>query len=188
MRVVLLSLIVAWAPAAGAAAQSLEQRVAAIGTGTARLSFPARYGVCGSVHGISVHQGSDEWEHDCGPQEVRVALRVVRHRVVGVQTYVGGRWRQGAAATDLGSVRPQEAAAYLITLAERGKELEGDPVQPAVLADSVTIWPSLLKLARTATLNGSLLEKMRLPASPQKGALCSTAHHLSPLPRAIAAP
>jgi HEAT repeat protein len=37
-------------------------------------------------------------------------------------------------------------------LAGRAGELEGDPVLPATLADSVTIWPSLLRLARDPRL------------------------------------
>jgi hypothetical protein len=52
----------------------------------------------------------------------------------------------------LGTVRPQEAAAYLLELAEHSAELTGDAVLPATLADSVTVWPSLLRLARTTRL------------------------------------
>jgi HEAT repeat protein len=52
----------------------------------------------------------------------------------------------------LGAVRPQEAAAYFLELAGRSAELTGDPVLPATLADSVTIWPSLLRLARATHL------------------------------------
>jgi HEAT repeat protein len=81
-----------------------------------------------------------------------VALTLQNRRVIGVRTYVGGRWRQGSEATDLGTVRPQEAAAYLLELAGSSPELAGDPVLPATLADSVTVWPSLLRLARTSRL------------------------------------
>jgi hypothetical protein len=151
MRLLLLNLLIGTTLPAMLAGQSLEQRVAAVGNGTARLSFAARPGVCGSVNGISLHRSSDEWENDCGPQEVRVALRVMAGRVVEVRSYVGGRWREGMRATDLGAASPGEAAAYLIRLAEREPELQGDPVLPAALADSITIWPSLLKLARSPT-------------------------------------
>jgi HEAT repeat protein len=133
-------------------AQLLEQRVATAGTGTVRFSFAAHSGVCSSGNGIDIQSESEEWENDCGPQQVRVSLRVDSGRVVGIRTYVGGRWREGKPASDIGTVRPQEAAAYLISLAERARDLAGDPVLPAALADSVTIWPSLLRLARTATL------------------------------------
>jgi hypothetical protein len=48
-----------------------------------------------------------------------------------------------------GTVRPQDAAAYFISLAERGGDVSGDPLLPATLADSSTIWPALVRLART---------------------------------------
>jgi hypothetical protein len=150
----LSTLLVASVLPHGLAAQSLEQRVAAVGTGTAHLTFAARPSVCSRGHGVSLHHSSDEWENDCGSQPVRVSLRVVSGRVMGLRSYVGGRWRAGVPATDLGSVRPQEAAAYFIRLAERERGLDGDPVLPAALADSVTIWPSLLKLARSPTVDG----------------------------------
>jgi HEAT repeat protein len=151
MRVVLATLLVASAPAA-LGAQSLEQRVARVANGTVHLSFAARYGVCGSGTNINVHDGENDWEYECGPQLVRVALRLLDHRVVDVRTYVGGRWRAAAVATDIGTVRSQEAAAYFVALAEREKDISGDPVLAAALADSVTVWPSLLRLARIPTL------------------------------------
>lgn len=134
-------------------AQTLDRRVRAVETGTVYLSFAARPGVCGAgQHGISIADESEEWEAVCEDQPVRVALRVKDHRVVGLRTYVGGRWRAGTPVTDLGSVGSPEAAAYFLTLAGRAGELTGDPLLPATLADSVTIWPELLKLARGGTL------------------------------------
>ena len=113
------------------------------------MSFAARAGVCGDwANGISRRQDNEEWQADCGPQLVRVALRVRDHRVHSVRTYVGGRWLPDRWSTDLGMVRPQEAAEYFIGLAER-TGVAGDPLLPSVLADSVTIWPWLLRLART---------------------------------------
>jgi hypothetical protein len=153
MPLLLVGLALALALPTALPGQALEQRVASAGTGTVHLSFAARPGVCASGVGTGFHHSSEEWEHDCGPKEVRVALQVVDRRVVRVRTYVGGRWREGVAATDLGRFRPGEAAAYFLRLAEREVEIEGDPVLPAALADSVSIWPSLLKLARAATLN-----------------------------------
>lgn len=133
-----------------AGAQNLEQRIAAVGSGTVRLSFAARPGVCGDgMHNIRVVDSNDEWEEDCEPQPVRVALQVHDRWVTEVRSYVGGRWRPGVSATDLGSVRPQDAAAYFISLAERDAAVSGDPLLPAALADSITIWPALLRLART---------------------------------------
>jgi hypothetical protein len=86
-----LCVILVGSLAGGAHAQTLGQRIAAIGEGTARLSFAARSGVCGSG---------------------------------------GGN----------------------ISAAANERELAGDPVLPATLADSVTVWPSLLRLARIRSL------------------------------------
>jgi hypothetical protein len=136
----------------GLSAQTLSQRVGAVDHGTVRLSFAARPGVCGDGgNRITTRDSNDEWEPDCDPRPVRVSLRILAHRVVEVRTYVGGRWRGETAATDLGTVRPQDAAAYFISLA-REVDLTGDPVLPATLADSVTMWPSLLRLARMQNL------------------------------------
>jgi hypothetical protein len=134
----------------GLTAQSLEQRVVRIGTGTIHLSFAARPGVCGDgFNTIRTNDADEEWQEDCEPQPVRVALKVNGGHVTAVKSYVGGDWRTGSSATDLGTVRPQEAAPYLISLAERNAGLSGDPLLAASLADSVVIWPSLLRLARS---------------------------------------
>ena len=58
-------------------AQTLAQRIGGADEGTVRLSFAARAGVCGDwANGISRRQDNEEWQADCGPQLVRVALRV----------------------------------------------------------------------------------------------------------------
>jgi hypothetical protein len=138
-------------------AQSLAERVRAAPDGTVRLSFAAREGVCGSgPNSITVAEGdrSDEWESDCERGPVRVSLRVQGGRVRGAETYVGGRWRAGRGqATELGLVPAQEAADLLLTLApdvsdDAGSEL----VMAATLADSVVVWPRLLRMARDSNI------------------------------------
>ncbi|MEP7226013.1 MAG: HEAT repeat domain-containing protein [Gemmatimonadales bacterium] len=132
-------------------AQTLAQRMGTVEEGTVRLSFAARPGTCGDwENGITVRHDSDEWQADCGSPPVRVALRVRDHRVYSVRTYVGGRWLPDRWSADLGTVSAREAADYFIALAERtgGSQVGGDPLLPSVLADSVVIWPSLLRLAR----------------------------------------
>jgi len=151
MRLLLTLLLGTVLPAA-LGAQSLENRVLQLADGTVHLSFAARPGVCGSGTNVNIGHEANDWEYQCAPQSVRVALEIQGQRVRKVRTYVGGRWRLGAAATDIGSVRPGEAARFFLALAERGSDLVGDPVLPAALADSVTIWPSLLKLARMSRL------------------------------------
>lgn len=134
-------------------AQMLEREVDTVVNGTVRMSFAARPGTCGDgMNTIRTRQESEDWENDCDTEPVRVALRVREGRVTGIRTYIGGRWRPGGSAIDLGMVKSQEAAAYLLRLAAGDGELAGDPVLPATLADSAVIWPSLLRLARDKRL------------------------------------
>lgn len=133
-------------------AQSLAQRIDAVADGTVRLSFAAREGVC-SWRGnrISITDATDEWQPECGPRLVRVALRLDGHRVQSVRPYVGGRWIPDSHAVDLGRVSSAEAGRYFLDLAQRGgaEADDEDVLLPAVLADSMTVWPSLLKIARS---------------------------------------
>jgi hypothetical protein len=166
--------VLAWALVAGpAAAQRLGARIAATPDGTVRLSFAARPGVCGDgrhvialdcaggkcrrgrgEQTITLDGGFDsaEVEYDCEPGPVRVSLRVRAGRVQSLRTYVGGRWvtpPANAAVTDLGTVSPRDAVDFLLDLATREDTRGGeDAILPATLADSVVVWPMLLKLAR----------------------------------------
>jgi hypothetical protein len=150
MRRIIPALLIFWGVPVVVAAQTIEQRIAGVKSGTVHLSFAARPGICGDGgHNIRVDDhGDSEWERDCDPQLVRVALSVQNGRIVEIRSYVGGRWRPGMAATDLGTLRPQEAAAYLTSLAEREINISGNPVLPAALADSIVIWPALVRIAR----------------------------------------
>ncbi len=134
-------------------AQSIETRITAVGTGTVHLSYAAREGVCGNGRNISTHDRSDEREFDCEAGPVRVSISVDDGVVTRARTYVGGRWRTtGDRVTDLGSVSAPAAARGLIDLAERGDAGGDDLVFAASIADSVVIWPDLLRIARRATL------------------------------------
>jgi hypothetical protein len=99
------------------------------------------------------------------------------HRVYSVRTYVGGRWLPDRRSADLGTVRPQEAADYFIGLAERSgnNSVGGDPLLPSVLADSVVIWPSLLRLARTAKVPADTRSKAIFWLSQAAGAAAGMA-------------
>src|SRR3954466_14698192 len=137
-------------------AQTLAQRVSAAAEGTVRVSFAARPGTCGNGNnGVSIRSSNDDWEPDCEPRLVRVALGLAGHRVHSVRSYVGGHWRPDSSATDLGTVGAREAAPYFIQLAEQAGDqtVSGDALLPSVLADSVTIWPSLVRLARKPGLS-----------------------------------
>ncbi|MFL5461481.1 MAG: HEAT repeat domain-containing protein [Gemmatimonadales bacterium] len=132
--------------------QTLEQRIAAVESGKVRLSFAARPGVCGDGDQNINIQDSEDWEVECESQPVRVSLTLRNHQVIALRTFVGGHWRNAPAAKDLGTVGPRKAAAYFLHLAGSRTDLSGDPVLPATLADSITIWPSLLQLARSSRL------------------------------------
>jgi hypothetical protein len=136
------------------AAQSLAERVRAAGDGTVRLSFAARPGVCGNGTNISIRGDGDiddDWESECESGPVRVRLRVAGGRVSDAETRVGGRWKAGAGGTDLGEVPAREAAKLLLDLA-RGASDGGALISAATLADSVVVWPDLLRLAKDTRL------------------------------------
>ena len=136
------------------AAQSLPDRVREAGDGTVRLSFAARPGVCGSGNGITVDgDGDDDWEPACDPGPVRVSLEIRGGRVAGAATRVGGRWREGRVGVrDLGRVPAGEASALLLELARGAGDAGGDLITAATLADSVVVWPELLRLAGDRSL------------------------------------
>jgi hypothetical protein len=140
------------------AAQALAQRVQGAGDGTVRLSFAAREGVCsrgpGSITIMDDDEDHEEWESDCERGPVRVSLRIQGGRVADSETYVGGRWRAGRGrVTDLGLVPAQQAADLLLALAPQvGDDGGGDLVTAATLADSVVVWPQLLRMARDSKI------------------------------------
>ena len=138
------------------AAQGLAERAAALGAGSIRMSFAARAGVCGSGGGRSITIEDDdrgEWDPDCTPGPVRISLQVRAGRVTSAHTHVGGRWRPGSTrAIDLGTLPARQAAADLLGLAETGTSDAGDLLTAAWLADSATVWPTLLRRARRRDL------------------------------------
>lgn len=166
-------------------AQPLARRIAAAGDGEVRLSYATRAGVCGDgdeVVGLrgTLHVGTDirmrgDGSPDlrCVPGSARVAVRVRRGTVEGVQLRVGGAWtRRDGASADLGTVPAAEAAAYFLALAERaavaeraaaagggraGKsDVAAGAMFAAVVADSADPRPDLLRLARDASLGGAV--------------------------------
>ena len=151
--------------ASSAAAQTVEQRVAKAPDGSVRFSFAARPGVYGNgrnmiswdcdkgnCHNRQVDgnwDDHDDWDApgDSGP--VRVALTKSSGRITDLRVYVGGEWRPNTTATDLGTVGTKDAASYLLALALKDESRASEKaIFPAVLADSVTIWPDLLKVAK----------------------------------------
>lgn len=140
--------------AAPAAAQSLAERVRGAPDGLARMEFEAREGVCGN--GRNIQRVSREGTCRCACEEgpVRVEMRVRRGEVTGLELRVGGvRDEPEGQVTDLGAVRPAEAADFLLDLAERGPETPGKrAVFAATLARGVEAWPRLLEIARGSSV------------------------------------
>ena len=151
-----------------AAAQTLATRIAQAPDGDVRVAFTAREGVYGNGrnviqwgcdHGRCRQQSEGDWSDDvdwhapCDSGPVRVALWVRGGRVVSLHAYVGGQWVPRLGVTDLGRVPAPEAGGYLLSLARQGGGQVGErAVFAATLADSVTAWPELLRIARDETV------------------------------------
>jgi hypothetical protein len=152
--------------ASTASAQTLEQRVAKASDGSVRFSFaakPGTYGNGGNMISWDCDKGNcrnrqvdgnwenhDDWNMPCDSGPVRVALTKSGGRITDLRVYVGGQWRANTSATDLGTIGVKDAASYLLALAMRDESRAAEKaIFPAVLADSVTIWPDLLKIAKS---------------------------------------
>jgi len=154
--------------------QPLERRVAGAPDGTVRFSFAARPGVYGNgrniiswdcdrgscrnrqVNGNYSDMDGNDWSSACDSGPVRIALTVRSATVTDLRVYVGGEWRTAASGTDLGTVSAREAATYLLGVAARdsvGSRAAEKAIFPAMLADSVTLWPDLLKISRDARVS-----------------------------------
>lgn len=137
-------------PSSPIIAQSLEDRISSVRDGKVRMTFTAKPGVCGNGRSIQTFHATDDWQWYCELGPVHVVLTIRASAVVDVDTYVGGRWRErGPDTHDLGAVPAEEAAGYLLSLAERNRGRAGrDAILGAVLADSADVWPRLLAIAR----------------------------------------
>jgi hypothetical protein len=159
--------------AATAPAQTLADRIAAAPDGDVRLAYSSRPDVLGNGHNViqwncrgrSCRQqvdgnlsdvSDDDWRSACDTGPVRLTLRLRGGRVTALHAVVGGAWRPRSGVTDLGRVPADEASRYLLTLARQsGGDVGGQAVFSATLADSVTTWPDLLRLARDRDVPGA---------------------------------
>ena len=143
-------------------AQSVASRVNSVSEGEVRLSFALRPNVCGDGRNVwygernnySRNDGRDrrdvEYDIDCSMGPGRLVIVRRDGETTDLRFYVGGRWRQSSSATDLGTISARSAVDYLIGLAETNDGKPGrEAIFPATLADSVTIWPQLLRIARS---------------------------------------
>jgi hypothetical protein len=164
-RAMSLSLLLALHIAAPVSAQefsttrgeSISQAVRRVGSGTIRLQFKARPGVCGSGQSMSYSTGQrsrrngrdGEWESECEPGPVRVAMDVSDGAPTALRFYVGGRWGRNASAEDVGTVAAEEAGRWFVRLADTGTgKVAREAITISTLADSSTVWPTLLRIAK----------------------------------------
>lgn len=143
-------------PLIAARGQSLARRVASASDGRVQFNFDARPGVCGNGRsyiqtGPNSFSGSfdDSRRMDaCVAGPVRVVVDRADREVTGLRAYVGPL-SVDPGATDLGSVRPQEAVDYLLSLARDAEGRVGrDAIMPAMLADDAAPTGTLLQIAR----------------------------------------
>ena len=151
--------LVASAVAMPVRAQSLAQRVRAVGTGVAELHYVARPGTCGDGRdsfsfGNAMHVGAwyggaaDGMMTPCQPGPARVRLRVEGGTVTSLRVSVGPARRSEERPTELGAVSSREAVAFLLGLADSTDgNVARRAIDAAVLADSVSVWPQLLAIA-----------------------------------------
>lgn len=137
--------------------QGLAQKILSAPDGELRLSFATRPDVCGdgshnirSGRRVRVDDDDDGTWCPCENGPARVTLTVRDHRVTRVRVRVGGQWRTATTgSTDLGEVPVRAATTALLALAADPAQPGGrDAIFPATLADSVVLWPELLRLAR----------------------------------------
>ena len=139
-------------------AQSLASRVETVGTGQVNFHFAGREGICGDGSrfmriGSSYHGSSSDASRaaPCVTGPVQVRLTLEQGSVTRVETWVGPlRTHEGR---DLGEAPARESAQYFLRLAGRATGSAGaKAILPAVLAESTVVWPTLLTIARDASL------------------------------------
>jgi hypothetical protein len=143
-------------------AQDVASSVSRVREGEVRLTFPLRPGVCG--HGSNVrYSGRNnfnnfdnrrsldvEYDVECDPGPGRLVIVRREGETTALRFYVGGRWRASSTAMDLGMVSARAAVDYLVRLIETNDGKPGrEAIFPVTLVDSVTIWPSLMRVARS---------------------------------------
>jgi hypothetical protein len=152
--------------AASAGAQALADRILEVREGTVRLSFGVRPGVCGDGETFirdrsrgennvtTFDDGNSRWsgrgwrDRPCEPGPARVAISKSGGDVTRVRLYVGGDWTSGSGSvTDLGMVAAPAAARALVAVARRSTRAD-KAIFAATIADSASIWPDLLALAK----------------------------------------
>ena len=155
------------------AAQSVASRVNSVREGDVRMTFNLRPGVCGDGRSVwtsgrtNMNYNNDgrrsqdiEYDIDCDTGPGRLVIVRRDGETTDLRFYVGGRWRASTSATDLGAVSTSSAVEYLMGLAESndGKAAR-NAIFPATLVDSTTIWPRLMRIARSDSRTTSVRQQ-----------------------------
>lgn len=163
MRAILFVALSATAVAPALAGQSLARQVSRAADGEVRLAFTPREGICGDGETfirdrtrdgyiqMRNWRGNRDWRtRPCEDGPVRVSIRIRDGRVSSSRVYVGGDWpRASGGVTDLGQIKAADAAMGLVEMARNADGGKTDDlIFAATIADSVTIWPTLLQLAK----------------------------------------
>jgi HEAT repeats len=144
-------------------AQSLASRVSRVNDGVVRFSYASRPDVCGNGdNNINFGNGhrmtrnnkdDDDGNCPCAYGPVRVTLSVHGSTVSRIRVAVGMPRSTPPGLVDLGTVSTREASAYLLEVAQQaGSSVGGDAIFALTLADSVTPWPDLIRLARNSSV------------------------------------
>ena len=169
--ITLLALAVLGLPGA-ATAQNLASRVNSVREGDVRLTFNLRPGVCGDGRSVWTSGRTNmnyndgrrsqdiEYDIDCDTGPGRLVIVRRDGETTDLRFYVGGRWRTSSTATDLGAVSTTSAVDYLMGLAESNDGKAGrNAIFPATLVDSTTIWPRLMRIARSDSRTTSVRQQ-----------------------------
>ena len=163
IRISHLPLAAALVAAAANAPAQLASRVDGAPDGRVQFTFASRPGVCGngrtyiqtgpnSYNGVFYGNGDSRME-PCVAGPVRVVIDRAEKLPLSVQTYVGPPDSTLRGVTDLGRVRAQDAADYLLSLAAKVDGRAGrDALFPAMLADSANTAAALVVIAKNTSL------------------------------------
>jgi len=143
-------------------AQNLARRINDAPDGKVRFEFAARQDLCGTGSYISrgehnrMSWDSDysedvEYSEECLRGPVRIVITKFGGQIEKIRTYMGGRWRPtNERTTTLGVIGARDATDYLLSLAGSSSttKIGSEAIFPTTLADSVEVWPALLRIAR----------------------------------------
>lgn len=155
------------AAASQGAQSSLRNKVEGSGDARVQFRYAARADVCGL--GSSIQIGTSTWINTgnstvwnsadrppCRRGPVVVRITRAGGMIVGIDTEVAPE-STPEGVTDIGAVPAAAAADYLLDLAVRAEGRPGrEAILPAALADSASIWPGLIALAKNAALSRSV--------------------------------